>query len=203
MAAPRLDIVDLACLRGGRLVFAHLSVAIWSGAILTLTGSNGSGKSSLLRLLAGLGQPFAGRIDCEGTVALLGHQDAVKPQQTVREALGFWAAFAGLDDRPARIDAALETFDLALLADLPGRMLSAGQKRRLALARLVLLDADIWLLDEPTLGLDRNALARLEAALESHRARGGITVMATHVGLGLADTASVHLDDHAAPPLAA
>jgi heme exporter protein A len=199
----RLDIVDLACLRGGRLVFAHLSVAIWSGAILMLTGSNGSGKSSLLRLVAGLGEPFAGRIDSEGTLALLGHQDAVKPQQTAREALGFWAAFAGLGDRRARIDAALDAFDLGPLADLPGRILSAGQKRRLALARLVLLDTDIWLLDEPTLGLDRNALARFEAALAAHRDRGGITVMATHVPIGLADTAALHLDDHAAPAYAA
>lgn len=201
--AARLDIVDLACLRGGRLVFAHLSVAIWSGAILMLTGSNGSGKSSLLRLIAGLGEPFAGRIESEGSMALLGHQDAVKPQQTPREALGFWAAFGRLDGRRTRVDAALDAFDLGPLADLPGRILSAGQKRRLALARLTMLEADIWLLDEPTLGLDRHAITRLEAAIEAHRARGGITVMATHVGLGLADTAAVHLDDHAAPPLAA
>jgi heme exporter protein A len=195
-----LAAVDLACLRGGRLVFAGLSFRLAAGGALVLSGPNGSGKSSLLRLLAGLGRPFAGQIDwpeAGGRPAYLGHQDAVKPGQTVAEALRFWAGYA----RPAavaeRVAAILTAEDLAPLADTPGRYLSSGQKRRVALARLALSDGRLWLVDEPTLGLDHAASARLEDRIDRHRRAGGLVVVATHVPIALPGAAVLDLADFA------
>ena len=170
-----LQAVGLAAFRGERLVFAGLSFAVPAGGALLLTGPNGSGKSTLLRLLAGLLRPEAGQLLWDGADALadlpshaarlryLGHQDAVKPGLTVAENLRFWG---GGD----AIRHALEAVDLLRLADLPARMLSAGQKRRLAIARLALAPAPLWLLDEPTLGLDGASVARVGALLAAHRA---------------------------------
>lgn len=180
----------LAAIRGERLVFAGLSFALPHGAAMLLVGPNGSGKSTLLRLLAGLGRAEAGRLlwggeDAlldrtahAGRVAYLGHQDAVKPGLSVAENLAFWGGRAA-------VAAALEAVDLARLAELPARMLSAGQKRRLALARLPLAAAPLWLLDEPTLGLDTASVARFGALLAGHRAAGGIVIAATHLPLPL------------------
>jgi len=152
---------NVAVFRGERLVFRDLGFRLGVGGALVLAGPNGSGKSTLLRLLAGLVRPAAGRVLWDGTdafsdiaghgrrVTYVGHQDAVKPGLTVTENLRFAAAVSG---RP--IAAALAAVGLEALADLPARMLSAGQKRRLALSRLVLSAAPLWLLDEPTLGLD-------------------------------------------------
>jgi heme exporter protein A len=152
---------DVAVFRGERLVFRDLSLRVPTGGALVLTGPNGSGKSTLLRLLAGLARPAAGRLLWDGADALadlaghgrrvvyLGHLDAVKPGLTVVENLRFAAAVSGRS-----VTAALAAVGLAELAELPARMLSAGQKRRLALSRLVLSAAPVWLLDEPTLGLD-------------------------------------------------
>ena len=171
-----LQAEGLAAFRGERLVFAGVSFAVAAGGALVVTGPNGSGKSTLLRLLAGLARPAAGRLTWEGADALadlplhaarvryLGHQDAVKPGLTAAENLRFWG-----DARTVR--RALEAVDLAALADLPARMLSAGQKRRLALARLELGLAKLWLLDEPTLGLDEASEARFGAMLARHRER--------------------------------
>ncbi|MGL4965017.1 MAG: heme ABC exporter ATP-binding protein CcmA [Inquilinus sp.] len=201
---PSLTADGLACLRGGRLVFAGLSFRLDPGEALVLTGPNGSGKSSLLRLVAGLVPAFAGRLDwtgAPGSIAYLGHQDAVKPALTVREALRIWAALSGAAAEEGAIDAALAAVGLEGLDDLPGRYLSAGQRRRLALARLELGRAALWLLDEPTLGLDAASVARLEGRIARHRAVGGLVLLATHVPLALGDARGLALQDYAAEDL--
>lgn len=187
-----LEARDLACLRGERVVFAGLSFTVPRGGALLLTGANGAGKSTLLRLLAGLLPPAEGSLSWEGSDALadrpaharrlryLGHQDALKPTLTAWENLAFYARLWGGDP-----DSALEAVGLAPLADLPARVLSSGQKRRLALARLALGAAPIWLLDEPTVGLDAASVARLGGLLARHREAGGLVVAATHLDLPL------------------
>jgi heme exporter protein A len=178
---------SLAAFRAERLVFADIGFSVANGGALLLAGPNGSGKSTLLRLLAGLLRPAAGRLLWDGAdafadlpahatkVAYLGHQDAVKPALTVTGNLALFGR--------AGIPAALAAMGLETLADLPARLLSAGQKRRLALARLVLARRALWLLDEPTVGLDEASIARLGAAAERHRNGGGMIVAATHVAL--------------------
>lgn len=180
---------DLACRRGERLVFARLDFGLAAGGALLLHGPNGSGKSSLLRLLAGLIRPFAGTLLWDGTptaddpagqrerVAYLGHHEALKPTLTTRENVVFWA---GLRGRAGQVDAALAKLSLTELADLPARFLSAGQRRRTALARILCSGAPIWLLDEPTVGLDVRSIGALEGALAEHRAGGGLVIAATH-----------------------
>ena len=193
-----LQAVGLAAFRGERLVFAGLSFALPAGGALVLTGPNGSGKSTLLRLLAGLARPEAGQLLWDGADTLadlpshaarlryLGHQDAVKPGLTVAENLRFWGGGEA-------IGRALEAVDLRRLADLPARMLSAGQRRRLAIARLAMTPAPLWLLDEPTVGLDAASVARVGALLAAHRGGGGMVVAATHLPLPLADAAELSL----------
>jgi heme exporter protein A len=187
-----LEARDLACLRGERIVFAGLSFALAPGEALLLTGANGAGKSSLLRLLAGLLAPAEGTLLWRGEDALadragharrlryVGHGDALKPALTARENLGFFARLWGGDTDPA-----LAALGLEALAELPARVLSAGQKRRLGLARLALAPADLWLLDEPTTGLDTASVERLGALLARHRDAGGMVVAATHLPLPL------------------
>ncbi|MGO4126246.1 heme ABC exporter ATP-binding protein CcmA [Inquilinus sp. YAF38] len=204
LIAASLSATDLACLRGGRLVFAGLSFRLDAGEALVLTGPNGSGKSSLLRLVAGLVPAFAGRLDwtgAPGSIAYLGHQDAVKPALTVREALRSWAAMAGTAVAEGVVDAAIAAVGLEGLDDLPGRYLSAGQRRRLALARLELGHATLWLLDEPTLGLDAASVGRLEGRIARHRAAGGLVMLATHVPLALDGARFLALQDYAAEDL--
>ncbi|MCC6467791.1 MAG: heme ABC exporter ATP-binding protein CcmA [Alphaproteobacteria bacterium] len=187
--------IALGCRRGGRAVFAGINFALGAGDALALTGPNGSGKSSLLRVMAGLLPPAAGLLRWQGApvadepeahrarLAYLGHLDAVKPALSVGENLAFWIDFhAG--DAGSR-DAALERFDLLELADLPARYLSAGQRRRLALARIAAVPRPLWLLDEPSTGLDRESIAALEQAIAEHRAGGGIVVLSTHAALDL------------------
>jgi heme exporter protein A len=204
LTAGSLAATDLACLRGGRLVFAGLSFRLEAGEVLVLTGPNGSGKSSLLRLVAGLVPAFAGRLDwtgAPGSIAYLGHQDSVKPALTVREALRVWAALSGVAAGEGAIDAAIAAVGLEGLDDLPGRYLSAGQRRRLALARLELGRAALWLLDEPTLGLDAASVARLEGRIARHRAAGGLVMLATHVPLALDGARFLALQNYAAEDL--
>ncbi|MFO1210280.1 MAG: heme ABC exporter ATP-binding protein CcmA [Amaricoccus sp.] len=184
-----LLVTDLSCIRGGRLVLQGLGFALADGETLAVRGPNGAGKSTLLRALAGL-LPAAGRIELDGrpatpdslaeAVGYAGHLDAVKPQLTVGENIGFWAALLGGD--PA---AALAGFDLAGIADRPAHLLSAGQRRRLGLARLLLVPRRLWLLDEPTVALDAAAEARLVAAIAAQVAGGGMAVVATHAPLAL------------------
>jgi heme exporter protein A len=191
----------LTAIRGERLVLHDVSFALSEGGALILSGRNGSGKTTLLRLLAGLVRPDAGRLlwnDADALadrtehgrrVALLGHQDALKPGLTAAENLAFAAGLSGRD-----VGAALADLGLEELADLPVRMLSAGQKRRLALARVSLSVAPLWLLDEPTLGLDDLAVDRLGMLLARHRDMGGTIVAATHVSLPLPGAETLRLE---------
>ncbi len=195
-----LQAAGLAAFRGERLVFRDIGFTVPAGGALLLTGPNGAGKSSLLRLLAGLLPAAAGTLTWNGEDALaeptaharrlayVGHLDAVKPGLTVAENLGFAARLSGGD--PAM---ALGAVGLAELAELPARMLSAGQRRRLALARLALSAAPLWLLDEPTLGLDAASVQRFGALLATHRAAGGVVVAATHLPLPLPDAVPLAL----------
>lgn len=195
-----LQAAGLAAFRGERLVFRDLDFSVAPGDALVLTGPNGSGKSTLLRLLAGLLRPAAGELLWHGQdaladlseharrVAYVGHQDAVKLALTARENLRFSAALRGGNEGQA-----LAAVGLEALADLPARMLSAGQRRRLALARLALAHAAIWLLDEPTLGLDAPAVERFGTMLGAHRAGGGMVVVATHLPLPLAAPGELRL----------
>ncbi|MBW8270881.1 heme ABC exporter ATP-binding protein CcmA [Caldovatus aquaticus] len=202
-----LEARELACVRGERgAVFAGLSFRLEAGGALLVTGPNGAGKSTLLRVLAGLLPAAAGQVLWRGEdiaadraaharrLRYVGHQDGLKPGLTVRENLAFYARLWGGGTAPA-----LEAMGLAPLAGLPARMLSAGQRRRLALARLALGappgagGAALWLLDEPTTGLDAASVARLARLLERHRAQGGLVVAATHLPLPLPDAAELRL----------
>ncbi len=182
--APRLDSTGLACMRGGRLIFEDVALQVTRGGALLVRGPNGAGKSSLLRLLAGLLPPAAGRLSNPFRTAYLGHDNVLKLDRTLGDELRFWAR---LDGAAGRVDEALARFDLAPLADLPTRVLSSGQKRRAALARTWASGAELWLLDEPSVGLDMASIDRLAAACADHRAQGGLIVAATHVPLGIDD----------------
>ena len=196
----------LACIRSDRIVFAGLDFAVSPGDALVLSGPNGSGKSSLLRLMAGIAAPAAGEISWQGrpvrddperffaAMHYVGHRDAVKPALTVRENLSFHAA---LRTGEARIEAALDEVGLSALADLPARLLSAGQTRRLTLARILATPAPLWLLDEPTIALDYRSVDRMRSAIAAHRARGGIVVASTNVPLGIDDAKAVDMAAYA------
>jgi heme exporter protein A len=194
----RLEASRLACIRGGREVFAGLDFAVGAGQALLVTGRNGAGKSSLLRMLAGLVRIAGGRLaltggDGEKTVPeqahYLGHQDALKPSLTAAENLGFWTRYLGGEPSPD----ALAAVGLAALADLPAAYLSAGQRRRLSIARLVAVKRPIWLLDEPTSALDREAQTMLAALMRQHLAGNGIILAATHAPIGLDGAAELRL----------
>ncbi len=184
-------------------MFEGLDFALDRGGALLLTGPNGSGKSSLLRVMAGLTPPLLGTLTWDGAgvtedpgahrarLHFVGHQDALKPVLTVAETLGFAAA---LRQAPRdRILPALQKFHLAELADLPCRVLSAGQRRRLALARLLASPATLWLLDEPTTGLDDASVQDLMSVIAEHRAGGGMAVIATHQPLPLPQATALSL----------
>jgi heme exporter protein A len=195
----------LACLRGERLVFARLAFSLAGGGALVLTGPNGSGKTSLLRLMAGLtpaaeGSLFWGGADIGDDPAahrarlhFIGHQDAVKPSLTVAETLAFWAGMRG--GAAIEVEAAMKQFRLGRLADAPCRLLSAGQKRRVALARLAASPAPLWLLDEPLTGLDEEAVGDLAVALAAHRAQGGSVALSTHTPFALPGAQTLSLLD--------
>ena len=196
----------MACIRGERPVFSGVSFRLARGGALALVGPNGAGKSSLLRILAGLLKPAGGSLSWDGTpveddwaahcgrLHYVGHLDAVKPALTVAENLDGWAHFRGA--ARAAPDA-LATLGIEGLADVPGRYLSAGQRRRLALARVVATPAPLWLLDEPTVTLDADATARVDAMIAAHRADGGMAIVATHGEIALDGAQRLDLGDHA------
>jgi heme exporter protein A len=199
----------LACQRGERLIFRGLDFTLPAGGALLLLGPNGSGKSSLLRLMAGLTPPAAGALAWDG-VALrenpaahrarlhfIGHSDALKPVLSARETLDFWARMRGAS---GDVMAALARFGLAAAADLPCRYLSAGQRRRLALARLIAIPAPLWLLDEPLTSLDAEAATQLLEAVAGHRRSGGRIVLSTHVPIDLPDAMRLLLADFRPAP---
>jgi heme exporter protein A len=193
----QIEASALAVERGGRIIFTNLRFSLAAGEALVVTGPNGAGKSSLLRALAGLLPFSAGQISAEpggrGLSELthyVGHADALKPSLTVYENLEFWAALlAGMQtvsgDPVARIEMALSRFGLARIADLPAAYLSAGQKRRAALARLLAVHRPLWLLDEPATALDAASQKVLADVMTAHLADGGMIVAATHAPLAL------------------
>jgi heme exporter protein A len=177
--------------RGGRELFAELSFSVGAGETLQVTGPNGAGKTTLLRIIAGFAAPAAGRIVLERGEAdrtlseqchFAGHANATKGGLTVVENVRFWAGFLG--PSPSSVEAALDAFGLAPLRDIPAAYLSAGQKRRLGLARLLVARRPIWLLDEPTSSLDRTAQEALTEVANAHLRDNGIIVAATHAPLG-------------------
>ena len=189
----------LACVRGGRLVFEGVDFALAPGDGLLLHGPNGSGKTSLLRMIAGFlelaegeltwnGAPFDDRDDetddTMARIAYVGHLDAVKRALSVRENLAFWAGLYG-GGGGADIGAALNRLGIGHLASVPARFLSAGQRRRLGLARLLAAPASLWLLDEPTVTLDEASVTAVETLIAEHRAGGGMVMVATHAGMAV------------------
>ena len=171
----------LAIVRGGRLLVERLDLQLGRGDGLLLTGPNGAGKSSLLRCLAGLLAPAAGRVIPGGAVSLADERLPLDPELPLARALRFWAR---LDGRMPHLDEALAELALDSLADVPVRMLSSGQRKRAALALVRLSGAPLWLLDEPLNALDQCSAERLQGTLAAHRGRGGLVVVATHQPLG-------------------
>ena len=193
----------LVCVRSEHMVFRRLDFDLSSGDALVLIGPNGSGKSSLLRMMAGLLRPYDGRLLWDGEDALddfdehganlhyVGHHDAVKSVLTVSENIKFWAELRGGND--LGIAEALKIFDIKHLYDTPGQFLSAGQKRRVNLARIIAAPAPLWLLDEPTTALDKATIKRLEAAIQNHRDSGGMVVLSTHSDVNMPGSKTLDL----------
>lgn len=203
---------DLVLSRGGRVIVDRLSFTVASGEALLLTGRNGAGKTTLIRALGGFLPLSSGTVRLDGfdderdmreACHYVGHQNANKASLTVIENLRFWQRYLGdghLSDAEAfdRLHAAMERFELDTLADIPAGYLSAGQKRRLGLCRLVLAKRPLWLLDEPTVSLDAQSTAMLAGVVKEHRAGGGLVIAATHLPLGLEDARELRLGAGAA-----
>jgi heme exporter protein A len=200
-----LEAIDLECVRGERRVFSGLSFSLGAGEILQLFGANGSGKTSLLRIIAGLVPPASGQVRWRGEpistlgedyhqeLLYLAHANGIKDDLTAIENLRVAATLAGKNiDRAMAFDA-LERLGLAGREDLPARALSQGQRRRVALARTLVSEASLWVLDEPLTSLDREAAAEIEAIIESHLARGGAALIATHQELKMSGATSMRL----------
>ena len=202
----------LTCVRGERIVFKDLNFELSPGGALILIGPNGSGKSSLLRMMAGLLRPADGSmmwsepgeepeealddIDAHGgRLHYVGHHDAVKPVLTAAENIGFWAHVRGGGEDT--IAESLDVFDIKHLYDVPGRFMSAGQKRRVNLARIIAAPAPLWLLDEPTTALDKATIKRLEDAIQRHRDGGGMVVLSTHADVNTPGSQTLNLADFA------
>lgn len=193
MTSLRFD--DVACLRGGRLLFEGVSFVLSAGQGGIVTGPNGTGKSSLLRLAAGLLEAAHGRVDRDGAVALADESLALERDLALEKALAFWA---GLDGRRSALPDAMAAMGLTHLSPVPVRMLSTGQRKRAMIARVVAGGAAIWLLDEPANGLDAEAIERLQNACAAHQAAGGIVLAATHQALDLQNAISIPLAPFAA-----
>ena len=181
----RLD--DVACIRGDRLLFERLSLTLTPGGALWLRGPNGTGKSSLIRIAAGLLRAAAGTVERFGRIALIDEATALDAELPLRRALDFWARIDTVDGHT--VDRAMEAMALHPLAEVPVAMLSTGQRKRAAMARVIASGAPIWLLDEPANGMDDAAQARLVAAVATHRTNGGAMLLASHFALGIPDMA--------------
>lgn len=202
---------DLVCIRGERLVFSKLNFSLESGGALILIGHNGAGKSSLLRMMAGLLSPRGGVMSWNGEpvsddmdehrerLHYVGHHDAIKPVLSVEENLMFWAGLRD-DEGAARANfkEALDVFSIPHLIDIPGRFLSAGQKRRVNLARIIASKSPVWLLDEPTTALDKETIKKLEDIMEVHRQNGGMIVLSTHSDVNLSNPDVLNVGDFVA-----
>lgn len=180
----------VTCVRGGRALFGNLSFTLEQGGAALVTGPNGVGKSSLIRLAAGLLAPAAGRIAGDAPRALLTEQSSLDEELPLARALAFWAR---LDATAGSVAGALDALSLSDLADIPVRLLSTGQRRRAAIARVIASGAPLWLLDEPANGLDKAALGRLETAIATHRAAGGAILVASHTPITLPDIIAIDL----------
>jgi len=188
-AEPLLAIRSVACIRGGRLLFEGLDLMLGPGEAAVVSGPNGAGKSSLLRLAAGLLRAAAGEVmRAPGPVGFADEKPALDRKLTLGRALALWARIDAVSARPGMAAMGIEP-----LADVPVRMLSTGQRKRAALARVIAGGARLWLLDEPASGLDSDGLERLGAAMEAHRADGGAILAASHQPIGLAGAAAVAL----------
>lgn len=188
-ATLKLD--QLAVRRGGRLILTGINLEVGPGEAVRLAGANGVGKSSLIRVLAGLIWPYTGSAEVQGGTALADEGLALESERALADALRFWARLDGGD-----CAAAMEAMGLAPLAPVPVRLLSTGQRKRAALARVIASGAEIWLLDEPGNGLDDEGLERLTHAIEAHRAKGGIVVFASHFSPVLKDCRTIDLADY-------
>jgi heme exporter protein A len=201
----RLIAEDLSGERGGQPVFSGVGFSLGEGDALTVTGPNGSGKSTLLRVVAGLLPAAGGNVKLEGgseafpTVAsaahYLGHLNAMKPTLTVAENLAFWRDFCG--EGAASVEEALETVGLGGIGHLPFGYLSTGQKRRAAIARLLISRRPLWLLDEPTAGLDAESERQFSALMAAHLASGGMIMAATHLPLGIEGAVELRMGEPA------
>ncbi len=185
-----LSATDIACRRGDRLLLRGLSLDLGPGDVLQVSGANGTGKSSLLRILAGLLTPYAGQVHRVGAIGLLDEKPALDEHLPLGKALDFWSAIDGRTNphRPA---------DLADLMDVPVRFLSTGQRKRAALARLDAQRPKIWLLDEPLNGLDRDAIVNVGAMVDVHRRAKGICVLASHQPFPMDDIQVLDLAEYA------
>jgi heme exporter protein A len=183
-----LELRELACARGGRLLFEGLSLSLAPGDAAIVTGPNGVGKSSLIRLAAGLLRPAAGSVERGGAIALADESLALDDKLRLGQALAFWARLDG-----GSAEAGMDEMGLANLAQVPVRMLSAGQRKRAMLARVASSGAPLWLLDEPANGLDSEGCERLAALIAGHRVRGGALLAASHVPLGIDDARALVL----------
>lgn len=190
MQECRLAVTDIACRRGDRVLFRGLSFTLGAGQALHLSGPNGIGKSSLMRILAGLLRPYAGEVEREGALALSDERLALDGHLPLERALGFWARLDGSAPQG-------DPFGLADLADVPVRFLSTGQKKRAVLARVAGSNATMWLLDEPLNGLDANWSKVAQDAIAAHCAAGGIAVIASHQPLALPDLRTIALAEFA------
>jgi len=194
----RLAVEGLTCIRGGRKLFRGLSFGLGQGEAIVVTGPNGAGKTSLLRLVAGLLTPAEGRVVVEDSVQManelshfVGHLDAVKGALTVGENLDFGRTLLG--GGGIETDAALKKLGIGSLADVPAQILSAGQRRRLALARLLVATRPLWLLDEPSTALDSEGQRTLIQLIVEHRASGGSVIAATHMALDISGAREIVL----------
>jgi heme exporter protein A len=191
MNGASLAFDDVACLRGGRLLFEGLSFVLTPGEAALVIGPNGIGKSSMLRIAAGLLAPAAGRVTRDGALALAAEAAALDERLPLADALAFWARLDGRG--PADVARGLAAMRLDAIGEVPVRMLSTGQRRRATLARVIASGAAIWLLDEPANGLDTASLDALAAAMAAHRAAGGIVLAASHQPIGLEDVREIGL----------